>query len=300
MVDDIPKKMIVDYPAAINGFAGAMRNFPVKKILYRPIFRGRGVEFDSYRSFEPDDDASFIDWKASLRTNTLLAKKYIEERDLYVYFFIDVSNSMLFGSRDKLKAEYTAEVVAALAHLILEAGDKIGLVLFNNEIVKFVPPANGKKHFFMISQILSDSKFYGGDFSMDTPLDYVLKMVKTDYTIFIIVSDFIKMHKTVEMKLKMLSAKFETLAIMVRDPLDESLPLTNVQLSVSDPYSNRQIIIDPKIAYVQYKKSVMEQKKRLKELFIRTGVDLLELNTEKDFYLSLALFLKKRSVGERI
>jgi len=70
------KSFKIDYVNAINKFSSAMQKFPVKKILYRTLFRGRGLEFESYRSFQPDDDASFIDWKASLRSNTLLAKKF--------------------------------------------------------------------------------------------------------------------------------------------------------------------------------------------------------------------------------
>ena len=85
-------KLVVNFPRAVAQFEDAMQKFPVKKILYKNIFRGKGLEFDSYRTFEPDDDSSLIDWKASLRAKQILAKRYIEERKLNVYFLVDVTS----------------------------------------------------------------------------------------------------------------------------------------------------------------------------------------------------------------
>ena len=131
-------KLVINFPRAISQFESAMHKFPVKKILYKSVFRGRGLEFESYRLHGDDDDVSLIDWKASLRANEMLAKQYVEERRLNVYFLVDVSNSMLFGSSDKLKAEFTAEFVASLSHLVVGSGDNIGLVMFSDEVVKII------------------------------------------------------------------------------------------------------------------------------------------------------------------
>ena len=118
-------KLKVDFAKVVSELERVMKKFKLKRILYRTIFRGKGLEFDRYRDFNPDEDASSIDWKASLKANTLLARQYIEERDLDFYFVVDVSNSMMFGSSDKLKAEYAAEIVAALGHLILNSNDNL-------------------------------------------------------------------------------------------------------------------------------------------------------------------------------
>ena len=144
----------VDYASAISGFSNIIKKFPLKKILYRSLFRGKGLEFESYRNFQPDDDASMIDWKASLRGDKLLAKKYIEERDLNVYFLVDVSNSVLFGSGEKLKAEFAAECCAALGHLIHDLGDNIGLIMFNDKIQKYIPAGSGRNQFNLIFKTL--------------------------------------------------------------------------------------------------------------------------------------------------
>ncbi|MDP2947030.1 MAG: DUF58 domain-containing protein, partial [Nanoarchaeota archaeon] len=155
-------KFLMNFSRSVNDFESAIRKFPIKKVLYKTIFRGKGLEFDSYKSVSPDDDASTIDWKATLRSNELLAKKYIEERDMNFYFIVDVGSSMLFGSGDKLKAEYAAEIISALSHLVIGTRDKAGLILFSDKVVGVLPPLNSKNQFFLLTRMLSDSDLYGG------------------------------------------------------------------------------------------------------------------------------------------
>ncbi len=304
IMSDSPKlhkgKFLLNFPKVIAEFENAMHKFPVKKILYKVIFRGRGLEFDSYRNFSPDDDASLIDWKASLRANSLLAKKYIEERELNIYFLVDVSNSMLFGSTDKLKAEFVAEFVVSLSHLVLGSGDKIGLVMFSDDVVKILRPSRGKNQFALFMKFLSDSSFYGGGFDLNKGIEHVLRMSNSPYTVFILVSDFIKTKKNSERELRLMGSKFETLAVMIRDPLDENLPKTKYQFSVQDPYSGRQMILDPDIAAKRYRKNVVRQKGMMKEIFKHSGIDLLELVTDKGIVIPLSGFLKQRAMGSRM
>ncbi|MBT3398341.1 DUF58 domain-containing protein [archaeon] len=290
-------KLMVNIPKVISEFENAMHRFPVKKVLYRAVFRGKGLEFDSYRGFEKGDNAELIDWKASLRSNNLLIKKYIEERNLGVYFLVDVSNSMLFGSGNKLKAEYAAELIAALSHLIIGAGDQVGLIMFSDKIVKILHPSNSKNQFALFAKFLSDSEFYGGGFDLDMAIDHVLKTVRSEYTVFIMVSDFIKVKKNVDLKLRMLGSRFEVMSVMIRDQMDEHLPNIKHQFAVQDPYSGRQMILDPSIAAEKYREQVIRQKGMLKDLFRRANIDLLELNTTKPFAISVSSFLKGRAGG---
>jgi len=293
-------KFVTNFPRAIAEFEGALHKFPVKKILYNSMFQGRGLEFDSYRDFSSEDDATLIDWKASLRSNNLLAKKYIEERNLNIYFLVDVSNSMLFGSGNKLKAEYTSELVAALSHLVVNSGDRIGLVMFNGGIKKVLYPANGKNQFALFMKFLSDPNFYGGGFDLNKAINHVLKTVKAPYTVFIIISDFIKTRKDSEKALRLMGTRFETIAVMVRDPLDENLPKTGYQFAIQDPYSGRQMILDPQIAAGRYRYNVVRQKGMIKEMFRKSKIDLLELMTDKSFAIPTATFLRGRAIGGRI
>lgn len=291
-------KFQVDYATAISGFSNTIRKFPLKKILYKSLFRGKGLEFESYRNFEPGDDASMIDWKASLRGDKLLAKKYIEERDLNVYFLVDVSSSMLFGSGDKLKAEYAAECCAALGHLILESGDNVGLIMFHEKIEKYIPAKSGRNQFNLIFKTLADPEEYGGNFDLEKAVKFALDFIKTDYNVIVIVSDFIGLKKNAKKSLKLLTSRFETLGIMTRDLMDENLPKLSYQFSISDPYSGRRMVLDPKMAADIYKKSAIKQKEGVRDLFRDCDIDILELNLGETFYSPLANFLRSRSKGE--
>ena len=292
-------KFLINFPRAIAEFENAMQKFPVKKILYKSVFRGRGLEFESYRLHGFEDDASLIDWKASLRANELLAKQYVEERLLNVYFLVDVSNSMLFGSSNKLKAEYTAEFVASLSHLIVGAGDNIGLVMFSNDVVKVLHPSGSKNQFALFTKFLSDANFYGGGFNLNKAIDYVLRTVKSSYTVFILVSDFINTRKDNLRSLRLIGSRFETFAVMVRDQVDENLPKTKYQFAVQDPYSGRQMILDPEIAAERYRKNAMKQRGLVKDMFKRSRIDFLGLMTDKGFAIPLSSFLRGRAMGAR-
>ena len=101
------------------------------------MFRGKGLEFDGYRDFSPDDDAQDIDWKASSRSGRTIVKRYKEERDLKIMFLVDVGDNMVFGSTPKLKCEYATELTAAFSHILVNTNDKIGFILFGDEIKEY-------------------------------------------------------------------------------------------------------------------------------------------------------------------
>jgi len=290
-------KFITNVPRAISEFENAMQNFPTKKVLYRAVFRGKGLEFDTYRDFSFDDDADMIDWKASLRANNLLARKYVEERDLNVFFLVDVSNSMLFGSDKRLKAEYITELVGALSHLIISAGDRVGLVMFNKGIVKVLHPSSSKNQFALLVKHLTDPSFYGGGFDLNAAVEHVLKTVKSEYTTFILVSDFIQTRKSSARALRLMGSRFETLAIIVRDPMDETLSDTGCQFSIQDPYSGKQMILDPAIAAEKYHHNALLQKARMKDIFKAARIDFLDLMINKSFAIPVSTFLKSRANG---
>ena len=301
MVDDSEKgKLKVNFPRAIAEFENAMQKFPVKKVLYKNLFRGKGLEFDSYREFLPDDDSSLIDWKATLRSNHIMARKYIEERELNVYFLVDVSNSMLFGSGDKLKSEYAAEFVASLAHLVLSSGDNIGLVMFSDRVVKLLRPSRTSNQFALFTKFLKDSSLYGGGFDIDKAIRDVIRTVKSPYTIFILVSDFIRTKQTSVDSLKLMGTRFESVAVMIRDKLDEDLPESNYQFAVEDPYTGRQMILDPEMARERYHENVLRQKARIREMMRHSRIDMLELVTDKNFVIVVSSFLKGRAMEGRV
>ena len=292
-------KLNSDIPGTIAMFESIMKSFELRTKMYRTMLKGRGVEFDGYRDYAPDDDSSIIDWKASMKSNKVLAKQYVEERNLKIVFIIDVGEKMVFGSTDKLKCEYSAEVVAALANLIITSRDKLGYVLFGDNVKEFVSPQVGKKHFIQFMNVLTDADTYGGKSYLENALDFALKYLDKSISSVVLVSDFIGIGESAKTKLAAVANKFETMALIIRDPVDRTLPDIHGELIIEDPATGDRILINPSIAKSSYEKIVREQEIFLKQTFFNLGVDVLELMTDKPFISNLATFLKLRAKSKK-
>ena len=291
----VGQKLNVDIPRAITEFEAAAKEFELKEKLYRIIFRGKGLEFDKFRDYAPDEDASSIDWKASLRSNKLIAKQYIEERDLNIVFIFDVSENMLLGSADKLKCEYAVEIFAALAHLIINSNDRVGIVLFSDGVKEFIPPKGGTNQFFYIIDKLSDPSTYSGGARVDKLLKFVLEYLGKNIDVVIFISDFIRVDERALNDLFLVSHKFESIAIMVRDMLDKTFPDIDREIVIEDPATKEQILVNPKAIKEIYEKSALERERVVKGIFRKANIDMVELLTNKSFALDLAGFLSERA-----
>jgi len=287
------RKFLIDYAGSLSQFERLIKKFQIRRIFYKNI--SKGLEFDSYKNYNFDDDARDIDWRASLRANELLTKQYVEERDINIYFVVDVSNTMLFGSNKKLKTEYAAEIVLTLSHLMLETNDNIGLIMFSDRDIKFLSPSKGKKQFSAFLKNLSEIKYYGGNFDFEKMINSVLLKVKSPFSVIIFISDFIHLHSSCEKNLSMLSSKFETISIMVRDNLDESIDNLPQQMVIQHPFLQKQMIVDPEITAEKYREYTLKQKKFVKDLFLKTHIDFIEFHTDKPFTIPLVSFLKSRA-----
>ena len=151
----VSRSLNIDLAGCISSFEAAALEFELKTKIYRILFRGRGLEFMQFRAYAPEDDASLIDWKASVRAQRPLVRSYKEEKDLRIVFLVDMSDSMVFGSTEKLKCEYAAEVALAFAHLILSSGDKVGFILFNERVFHYSLPRGGMQQFYYFLHCLS-------------------------------------------------------------------------------------------------------------------------------------------------
>ena len=295
----IKRKINIDIPSSMRKLQAITNMLITTKLMknYVAVFRGKGLEFDSYRDYTLSDDASLIDWKASAKAKKTLIRKYVEERKLEVFFLIDVSSSMVFGSTEKLKNEYTAELIIALANAVMSAGDKIGYALFNSDITLKTPPLIGKKQFYGLVKALADPNNYGGGFDLHNALKFSLKFLKTRGIIFI-VSDFIGMKDDKwKTPLKWLSSKFDVVCLMIRDPRDKILPRDSGQVLISDPYSHRTTLVDSKLLREAYQTYVDRQEKELKKIAQESNVYFIPLYTDKPFIkpiVKLFMVRKKR------
>lgn len=261
-------------------------------------FKGHGMEFSGYRSYQYGDDASLIDWKASLKSKSLLIKEYEQEKSVNVYFMLDVSNSMLFSSTRKLKAEFGAEIVSSLAFAILRSGDSVGLSMFNDKLVTRLPLNVGRRMHYMIVKDLSNVNNYGGNFDFGKSMNFLFTFLK-NRAVIIIISDFIGLDEKWYKYLRIASQKYEVIGIMIRDPRDEELPSDLGQYLLEDPYTGEKLYIDAKQYSNVYQQYVLEEEKKIEKHFKATKSDLLKLRTDKDFYKEIMKFFKKRALTHR-
>ena len=265
---------------------------------YASAFKGQGLEFADYRNYtQGTDDASRIDWKASQRVSSLLVKEYVEERNMDVLFVVDVSEKMLAGSTKQLKAEYVAEMVAALSYSMLGAGDAVGLVLFSDKIVKFVQPQSGMKQVYSITESLSNTNNYGSYPDVDKAVDFAFKNVD-DGTLVILISDFIYPIRS-EKNFKIVSSKFDLISIMVRDPIDMALPAGSGEVVVQDPVSGEVLLVNPAKVRKEYGSMGSSDVTRVRNLMKKAGGDLLFIETSKPFVKPVVEFFKKREAQWR-
>lgn len=292
-----PGKLNVDIARAISELEAMLKEFRLKIPLYKMFFRGKGLEFDGYRDFYPDDDAERIDWKVSSRAQKLMVKQYIEERDLRIMFLIDVGENMVFGSTERLKCEYITELVAAFSKVMLNKNDRIGFIFFSDAITHFVDCKSGEKQFNIFIETLSEGKNYGGTSNVDLALDFAVDYLDDSISSVILISDFLNISSETEKKLGLLSHRFETIAIRVRDPLDMTLPDIEGEVVLEDKKSHHQVIINPRVAKRSYEKYAYMQAKMVKEIFEKSELDHVDLITDKSFAEPLTIFLKERIEG---
>jgi len=296
---EFKRRINADVAGSVAQLQAVMKKFLLKQKIYRILLRGKGLEFEAYRTYAPDDDSSTIDWKASKRSNSLLVKQFRDERNLKVVFIVDAGDNMIFGSQKKLKCEYAAELVAAFSHMIISTGDRAGIAFFSDEIKSFIKPGGGDKHFHRMIDILTDSATYGKPSNLRAGIDFAIDYLNKNIDSVVLVSDFINFDRTMVKPLATLAAKFETVALMVRDPLDDSMPKISSEFILEDPTTGQQLLVNPKVASESYEKLAIKQKRLIKEVCASNNIDLLELSTNESLIPGLPEFLKGRAVKKR-
>ncbi len=261
-------------------------------------YKGRGMEFSEFRPYVYGDDASTIDWKASLRAGTTLVKVFEQTKNVTALIVFDVSDSMLFSSRKdgKMKAEYSAELISALIRPILRNGDAVGLLMFNEKVVAKVEPNIGALVEKQIKDKLLNPDNYGGHFDFNQAMKYVLSTVKTLKVVIILISDFIGLNEGWYKYIQILSQKYDLIGIMVKDLRDRFLPDVNSQIVFQDPSTNERIYVDVKKYAKLYHQEVLNQEREIEKWFSTSSADFLRLDTREDYYTKLVEFFNKRAI----
>ncbi len=248
---------------------------------YHSVFKGRGMTFSEVREYQPGDDIRLIDWNVTARTGSPFIKVFEEERELTVYLIVDISGSGNFGSIEKLKREYSTEIASVLGFSAIKNNDKVGLILFSNDIEKYVLPKKGKSHVLRVIRELLYTKPKKNLTSIKVALDYFLKVVKRKSVVFLI-SDFL--DEGYWSSLKIINRKHDLIGIQIYDPAELSLPnIGLVKIKDSENQSSFWIDTSSKKNMDLLKKENLLKQKNLIKKAKKIGFDLIHISTGEDF-----------------
>lgn len=264
---------------------------------YHSIFKGQGVEFDEVRPYTPGDDVRSIDWNVTARTGQPFVKRFSEERELTVFFLVDVSGSQSFGSNQRTKAELAAEVTGLLAMTAVRNLDKVGLALFSEKIVKFIPPRKGRAAVMrLVREVLAFGET-GGKTDIAAALRFLENVQKRRAVVFL-VSDFL--DSGYEKELRVAAWHHDIVACPVRDPLERELPDAGL-LEMLDPESGELVLVDTSSRKIReaFRAASAQAEEELLRFFKRTGIDYVELNTDKPYIDGIRSLFRKRARKRR-
>jgi len=256
--------------------------------------KGQGIEFSGYRKYDYGDDASTIDWPASLRAKTTLIREFEQYRNFQIYILLDVSDSMLFSSTEQLKVEYAAEIAFSIVYSVVNSGSKVGMSMFNDKLVTKRIPNSGSKNYFRIIQDLTNGKNYGGNFDLRKPLSQSRALL-FDKSLIIVISDFLGLKKGWNNYISMMSQQFDILAIMVRDPRDKEIPDNAGQFYLEDPFSKEKIRIDTKEYAKIYREMVKKEEEDIQKKFLSAKSGFVSVSTTEDFLKPLLKYVRLRA-----
>lgn len=259
---------------------------------YHSVFKGRGMAFSEVRQYQAGDDVRFIDWNVSARMNDTYVKVFTEEREMTVMLLVDLSASERFGSTQKPKIETVAEVAALLAFSAIKNNDRVGLILFTDQVERFVPPKKGRSHVMrVVTEILNaNPKSEGTDLRVALDL---LGGIGKRRTVAFMISDFLA--DGYEKPLRVVSAKHDLIPIQVVDPREEELPDVGLAL-VEDLESGELVEVDTSNLSVraEYAREAQRIRAAREHLFRRLQLDHVTVSTDRDFVKPLTELFRLR------
>jgi uncharacterized protein (DUF58 family) len=260
---------------------------------YLSSFRGQGLDFDDFREYQHGDEVRFIDWNVTARMNQPFVRKFREERELSVVLAVDVSGSTVYGSESMSKREIAAEAAAIIGFSALNNGDKVGLLIFAEEPILFIPPEKGTRHLLrMIREILVADPQNPAT-SIAAASDFLVRTLRRKSLVFLI-SDFIAPE--LDRPLGKLSRKHETIALRITDPLESKLPRAG-KVVLIDPETGLQSLVNTNNPNLRmgYEKLTQRQNEGIENSFKKYAIDSATLDTRHDTLLELHRMLKKRA-----
>lgn len=259
---------------------------------YQSVFKGRGMNFEEVREYTPGDEIRTIDWNVTARMNTPYVKKFTEEREMTVMLLVDVSASGTYGSVENSKRELAAEVASILAFSAIQNNDKVGLILFTDEVELFIPPKKGRLHTLRVirEMLYFEPKRKGTNIA--NALDYLNKVTSRRAVVFVI-SDFMSADFT--KPLTVAAKRHDLVAMPVIDPGEEELPPVGI-LTLEDAETGEQIDINTSNRAVANAFAAIEERRHaeLARMLRQRRIDSIPLRTDKDYLMALRSFFETR------
>jgi len=283
---------------------------------YHSVFKGQGMNFDEVREYQPGDDVRTIDWNVTARMNHPFIKKFVEERELTLMLLVDVSGSGLFGSKEQSKRELAAEIASVLAFSAIRNNDKVGLLLFSDEVEKFIPPRKGRSH---VLRVIREVLFYepkrrGTD--LNEALEYFMR-VTAHRAIAVVISDFLgspasprgKSKHRLRPQLMLLESlaqasftmlrqanrRHDVVAVQITDPRELELPALG-RLVFEDAETGE--IVEVNTSDSRRRAAFAERQAKaqsdLARVFRTAGIDAIQLRTDQPYTFTLAKFFETR------
>lgn len=264
---------------------------------YHSCFKGEGIDFEDFREYQPGDEVRSIDWNVTARLGHPYVKKFTEEREMTVFICVDVSASGDYGSLGPSKREMMAEVAALLAFSALQNKDKVGLILFTDDVELFLPPKKGTAHALRLIREVLHLKPAGHRTSLTAPIRLLKNAVRKRSLVFLL-SDFL-FSEDLGNDLRIVNRKHDLVAIQVSDPAELALPAVG-HVRLEDPETGRQVVVNtsnPRVraAYLAESRSWQEEVDRQ---FKRLSIDKLQLRTDQEYVQALHGFFKRRKRRE--
>ncbi len=262
---------------------------------YLSVFKGKGMEFAEVREYVVGDDVRTIDWNITARTSKPYVKKFNEERELTVMVACDVSGSHIFGTKNKMKNELSAELAALFMFAALKTGDKTGLYLFSDSTELYIPPKKGKNHILRIirEMIAYSPKSTGTNISEALKnINHILKRK----AVIIFISDF--MDNGFEKAVKITEQKHDLIPVIINDKMELNLTTHPALVSYINLEKNERGYVDLSDKYLieKYNAEFKTKRENLKKLFNSQSIDFMEINTESDIFSTVVSFFKKRKI----
>ena len=260
---------------------------------YHSAYKGGGMAFSEVREYQPGDDVRDIDWNVTARFNRPYVKVYEEERELTVMLLIDMSSSLAFGTSVTYKRDMVAEIAATLAYSAIQNNDKIGVVLFSDQIEKYIPPKKGRKHIMYIISELLDFKPQSQRTDIKNAIEFLMQTQHKSCTAFLI-SDFMD-RKDYSKALSIMSRKHDTAAIQVYDHFMEYLPNVGL-LKVQDAETGAEQYIDTSSRRIReaHRNAWQNFKQNLEEIMQCSKTDMISVRTDENYVKALINLFAKR------